>query len=73
MKITWEVKNFNNRVTVCKFNNGYSHISVDGSCWVILNGGNPSPYIFEEAAKILKQLPSKPTDYLPYTNFIGML
>jgi len=55
--------------TVAKFNDGYSHIAIDDGCWVVVNGGNGeaqlSPWIFLEAIKALKGLPSRPGDYYP--------
>lgn len=51
--------------TVAVLNNGYTHIGIDDSCYIILNGENGeagvSSHIFPEALEALKQLPSKPS------------
>jgi len=68
----FEVKSINGSTSFVTFNKGYSHIIVDGGCWVIVNGKNNSAYIFEEAMEALKKLPNKPTDYKPYRKAVGM-
>ena len=44
VKATWEITQVKGFITVCVFNNGYSHIAVDDHCWVILNGGKPTQH-----------------------------
>ena len=60
-------------VSVAQFNEGDSHIVVDGSCWVVMNNGNFTPWVSKEAAKILKQLPASPKEYGPYKRFCSLL
>ena len=73
VKATWEITQVKGFITVCVFNNGYSHIAVDDHCWVILNGGKPTFWIFDQAAFLLKQLPSTRNDYVPWREYyVGM-
>ena len=51
------------RLVVAEFNGGYSHIGCDDHCWIILNGGKPSRWIFSEAVKALKMLPDSPDQH----------
>lgn len=46
---------------VAFFNNDYSKIVADDSCYLIVNGDRLSPYIFDKAIEVLKVLP-KPQD-----------
>ncbi len=47
-----------------QFNDGYSHIIIDGGCYIIINDNKPSAWIFEEALRELKKLPTNPYDLL---------
>ena len=47
-----------------QFNDGYSHIIIDGGCYIIINNDRPSAWIFEEALQELKKLPENPYDLL---------
>lgn len=46
---------------VAFFNNDYSKIVVDDSCYLIVNGNRVSQHIFDKAIEVLKILP-KPQD-----------
>jgi len=72
-KTIWEMKRVNGISTVCQFNDGYSHIGIDDHCWLVLNGGKKSAWIFPEAVAILKALPSSPDEYQPWRDFVGMV
>jgi len=63
----------NTVVSVAQFNGGDSHIIVDGSCWVVMQKGNFTPWVSKEAAAILKQLPASPKQYGPYKRFVSRL
>ena len=58
-------------VSVATFNDGYSNIIADDNCWVIVNGGKMSEWIFREAMEVLKQLPNTPSEYKPYINYLN--
>jgi hypothetical protein len=62
-------------IYVAEFNNGFSHIIVDDSCWVIVNGydgeAKQSSWIFPEAKEALNKLPNSPLDYMPYIDFVN--
>jgi hypothetical protein len=68
---TIRLENGSRLTSVCEFNNGYSNLCVDDSCWVVVNGGRVSAYISREAMDVLMQLPHSPTLYDPYMKFIG--
>lgn len=50
---------------VAEFNNGFSHFVRDDHCYVLLNGGGPSSWLFDEALDVLKSLPSDPDHARP--------
>lgn len=73
--VEFKVENIGNHVSVAELNDGYTHICVDDSCWIIVNETKKTdmeyqPWIFPEATEVLKQLPSNPNQYEPYINFI---
>jgi hypothetical protein len=47
---------------VAELNNGFSHIAVDDHCYVLLNGGELSPWWFREALDVLRTLPKDPDE-----------
>jgi len=59
--ISWTKKLESQRI-VAEFNKGYSHIAVDDHCYVLLNGGEPSHWLFKEALQVLRRLPENPDD-----------
>lgn len=69
--VSWKVERVNSFVTVASFGDGESHIAIDSGCWVVLFEGRLTPWIPEEAAEILKDLPSSPLDYEPYREFVS--
>lgn len=66
-----ELKNGETAIAFVEFNEGNSHIIVDGGCWVIINGKGMSPWIFTEAAIALRSLPCNPHEYEPYRVAVG--
>lgn len=68
---TIRLENGKKLTSVCTFNNGYSNLCVDDSCWIIIGGGNPSAYISREAMEVLMGLPQSPSLFAPYMKFIG--
>lgn len=62
----------NTVISVARFG-GDCYIVVDGSCWVVMNKGNFTPWVSREAAEILKQLPASPKEYGPYKRYITQL
>ena len=59
--------------SVAEFNGGYSHLIEDDHCWLVVNGGGTSAWIFEEAVEVLKQLPNSPDDYEPLQKHVKKL
>lgn len=63
-------------VSVANLRGGSSYIVVDKGCWALGNTDDKgtvvlSPWLFPEAVAALKQLPNKPSDFKPYTNFVS--
>ena len=57
---------------VATFNKGFSHFILDDGCYVLIDNGQISAYIFEEAFKVLMKLP-KPTEKLALNTEGGAL
>lgn len=58
-------------IAVCEFNEGRSHIIPDQHCWVLINDGRVSPWIFSEALRALRFLPDSPADHQDLIKFIN--
>ena len=69
--VSWKVEPLHGFITVASFNSGMSHVAVYSGCWVVLYEGRLTPWIPEEAAEILKDLPSNPFDYGDYIEFMS--
>ena len=61
----FKIERINAIISVAELNDGYSNIACDDNCWLLMHGGKPAYHIFEEAKKILDQLPSSPYNYQP--------
>lgn len=63
--------------SIAQFNDNFSHICVDDHCYTLVNGNDELGYkksyhLFDEAIKVLKQLPDSPNDYEPYKSFYNL-